>query len=83
MGKERTNVEHINPLLTRSRLQETLIVVLDDVRPAYPDIDYRLVGTGAALLHGVDLPAGDVDILIKERAGVDAFGAALASFECL
>jgi hypothetical protein len=45
-------------------------------------IEYRLVGTGAALLQGVVLPAGDVDILVKERESVDAFGAALASFEC-
>lgn len=74
---------HLNPLLDRLRVQETLIAVLDHVLPVYPDIDYRLVGTGAALLHGVDLPAGDVDILVQDRSDVDAFGAALSSFECL
>jgi hypothetical protein len=72
-----------NSLLDRSRLQDTLIIVLEHTLPAYPDIDYRLVGTGAALLHGVRLPAGDVDLLVKERADVDAFGAALSSFKCL
>ena len=76
-------MEHLNPRLDRALLQETLIVVLDHVLPVYPDIDYRLVGTGAALLHGVHLPAGDVDILVKERSGVDAFGAALSPFQCL
>ena len=76
-------MEHINRLLDRSRLQETLITVLDHTLPIHPDIQYRLVGTGAALLHGVDLPAGDVDLLVKERSDVDAFADALASFECL
>jgi hypothetical protein len=45
------------------------------------------VGTGAALLHGVDLPVGDLDLLFLERAGVDAFAAAFgaspALFACL
>jgi hypothetical protein len=76
-------MEHLNPLLDRSRLQETLITVLDQTLPLYPDLAYRLVGTGAALLHGVDLRARDVDLLVKERSAVDAFDAALASFECL
>jgi hypothetical protein len=77
------HVAHINSLLDRSHLQETLITVLDHTLRRYPDIEYRLVGTGAALLHGVDLPAGDVDLLFKERADVDAFADALSPFECL
>jgi hypothetical protein len=72
-----------DPSLDRPRLQETLIVVLDHILPLYPDTQYRLVGTGAALLHGVELPAGDVDLTVQERSDVDAFGAALSSFECL
>jgi hypothetical protein len=35
------------------------------------------------MLHGVDLPVGDLDILLLERTGVDAFAAALAPFDCL
>jgi hypothetical protein len=76
-------MEHTDPCLDRARLQDTLIAVLDRVLPAYPDIQYRLVGTGAALLHGVDLPAGDVDLTVKERADVDAFCSALSAYECL
>ena len=72
-----------DPLLDRARLQKTLITVLDHILPVYPDTDYRLVGTGAALLHGVCLPAGDVDILVKERADVDAYADALSPFRCL
>jgi hypothetical protein len=35
------------------------------------------------MLHGVDLPVGDLDITLKERSDVDAFGAALSCFDCL
>ena len=79
---------HLNPRLDRSRLQETLVTVLDHTLSLYPAprsvwTQYRLVGTGAALLHGVQLPAGDVDLLVKERSDVDAFGTALSPFKCL
>lgn len=69
-------------MLSRQQLRETLVTVFDHCMPACARIEYRLVGTGAALLQGVPLPAGDVDILVKERKNVDAFGSALASFEC-
>jgi hypothetical protein len=65
----------------------TLCVVLTDLlriaESAVDRVEYRLVGTAASLLHGVRLPAGDVDILLKERAGVDAFSAALHACRCL
>jgi hypothetical protein len=51
--------------------------------PACARLDYRLVGTGAALLYGVSLPASDIDILVKARHNVDAFASALSSFPCL
>ena len=70
-------------MLGQHQLRETLIIVLDHSMPACSQIKYRLVGTGAALLQGVPLPAGDVDILVKERESVDAFGSALAPFKCL
>jgi hypothetical protein len=70
-------------MLSRHQLEETLITVLDHSMPACAQIEYRLVGTGAALLQDVPLPTGDVDILVKERASVDAFGSTLASFRCL
>jgi hypothetical protein len=74
---------HPIPSLDQVRLRETLIAFLDHTMPACAQIDYRLVGTGAALLHGVSLPAADVDILVRERGSVDAFGAALSSVRCL
>jgi hypothetical protein len=74
---------HPDPSLGRAQLRETLITALDHTMPAGAQIEYRLVGTGAALLHGVELPVADVDILVKEREGVDAIGAALSPFRCL
>jgi hypothetical protein len=70
-------------MLDRALLVETLTLVLDRVLPACADTPYRLVGTGAAMLHGVDLPVGDLDITLGERSDVDAFGSALSSFDCL
>ncbi len=71
------------PTLNRARLQKTLIAFLDQTMESCGDIDYRLVGTGAALLHGVSLPAADVDILVKDRRNVDDLNTALSSFQCL
>lgn len=42
-----------------------------------------VVGTAATVLHGVSVPVGDVDFLMKERAGVDSFGLALADYRVL
>lgn len=44
---------------------------------------YRVGGTSAALLQGVDLPVGDIDVLVARREDVDAIAAALSSFPCL
>jgi hypothetical protein len=71
------------PFLDQVRLQKTLIAFFDHTIPTCSEIDYRLVGTGAALLHGVSLPAADIDILVKERHHVDLFGSALSLFRCL
>ena len=76
-------MERPEPSLDQARLRETLITMLDHAMPAYAHVEYRLVGTGAALLHGVELPAADVDILVRQRQDVDAFGAALSPFRCL
>ncbi|SEH00475.1 hypothetical protein SAMN05444920_116210 [Nonomuraea solani] len=44
---------------------------------------YRVGGTGAALLQGVHLPVGDLDVLLARREDVDTISAALSSFPCL
>jgi hypothetical protein len=61
----------------------TLNILLEKVQPILDEFEYRLVGNGAALLHGVKIPAGDIDILVKERPAVEALSEALSSFECL
>lgn len=68
--------------LTLARLREALVTVLDEL-PGTVRTEYRLVGTAASLLHGVQLPAADVDLLVRTRAVVDAFAAALSSLPCL
>ena len=60
-----------------------LSTVLDECHDAIADTDYRVVGTAAAMLHGVHLPAADIDVLLRQRAGVDRFLAALCRHECL
>ena len=67
------------PTLNRTQLLEALSTFLDITMPSCAHVAYRLVGTGAALLDGVALPSGDIDVLVKEREDVDAFGAALSS----
>ncbi|MFG3437643.1 hypothetical protein ACGF0J_10410 [Nonomuraea sp. NPDC047897] len=60
-----------------------LETALTALRAAGFDPEYRVGGTGAALLQGVRLPVGDVDLLVSRREDVDAFAAALSSFPCL
>jgi len=69
--------------LDQATLQSTLITVFNHAMPVLAQDRYRLVGTSAALLQGVLLPAGDIDLLMKERSDVDAFNSAMSSFECL
>lgn len=70
---------HSLPTLSPSRLRDALAASLDLMMPACADVEYRLVGTGAALLHGVELPAADIDLLVRQRRDVDAIAAALGS----
>lgn len=76
-------MSHAEPALERAALVRALVATMDRAMPACAEVAYCLVGTGAALLHGVQLPAADVDIMVEERAGVDAFAAALADCPCL
>lgn len=71
------------PLRGLSELHKVLSLVLDHVDPDASGFEYRLVGTAAALAQGVQLPTGDVDILVARRGDVDTFAAALSRFPCL
>jgi hypothetical protein len=72
-----------NPSLTIESLKATLTTFFDLAGDLPEKIEYRLLGTAAALLHGVRLPANDIDLIVRHRADVDAFGAVLAPFQCL
>jgi hypothetical protein len=71
------------PLHDRAELQRILALLLDLLNPDASGLEYRLVGTGAALAQGVQLPTGDIDILVARRDEVDTFAAALSGFRCL
>lgn len=64
-------------------IEAAISMVLDSCKDVVADTDYRIVGTAAALLQGVDLPAADIDVLLRKRSGVEAFSAALRRYECL
>ena len=52
-------------MLDFDQLQGILPDIFDNSFAANNGIEYRIVGTAAAILHGVDLPAGDIDSLLK------------------
>ncbi|TDD06132.1 hypothetical protein E1292_15755 [Nonomuraea deserti] len=60
-----------------------LDTALTALRAVDADPVYRVVGTSAALLQGVHLPVGDIDLLATRREDVNTFAAALSSFPCL
>ncbi|MEV4839120.1 hypothetical protein AB0K05_31795 [Nonomuraea sp. NPDC049486] len=60
-----------------------LDTALTALRAVGADPVYRVVGTSAALLQGVHLPVGDIDLLVTRREDVNAFAGALSSFPCL
>ena len=70
------------PAVADDRLLEVLALILDEAASVLPPESYRLVGTTAALMHGVQLPARGVDFLMRERDTVDAFHLAMAPFRC-
>jgi hypothetical protein len=71
------------PLRDRDELGAVLRTGFDLIRAAAPGLRYRLVGTAAACLQGVDLTVGDVDILVERRHDVDAVAEALADLPCV
>jgi tetratricopeptide (TPR) repeat protein len=70
------------PALDHGHLVQALSRIVECLEASSSEIEYRLVGTGAALLHGVALPARDIDLLVRQRQAVEAFAAALQGYEC-
>ncbi|MGP3931337.1 hypothetical protein [Nonomuraea sp. KM88] len=69
--------------LRRANVTSALEAALTALSAAGADPTYRVGGTSAALLQGVRLPVGDVDLLAARREDVDTFAAALSPFPCL
>jgi hypothetical protein len=53
-------------------------LVLSQVLALVPPGEFRLVGGAASALRGVELSAGDVDVLFRERDDVDRWCASLS-----
>jgi hypothetical protein len=66
--------------LTNTQITTALDLVLDRLHAPSPGRRYALIGTAAAVLHGVPTTAADIDIAVEHRATVDEaarlFGAA-------
>lgn len=66
------------PALTIEHLKLVLTQVITRCRDDGGSFDCCLIGTAAAMLRGVPIEAGDVDLLVPDRAHVDTFARALA-----
>jgi hypothetical protein len=68
-------------LPAEAKIRRTLVAAVGCLLPVAETegLDYRLVGTASSLQRGVQLPVGDVDILVRDRRAVDVFGTALAA----
>ncbi len=71
-----------NTQLTYDLVKETIGIFLENIYPVHSSIQYRLIGTSAALMQGVELPVSDIDILVKERKDIDIIIKQLSSFQC-
>lgn len=71
------------PLQHRSELVAVLRTGFDLIKAAVPGLRHRVVGTAAACLQGVDVPVGDIDVLVDRRDDVDTVAAAQADSPCI
>jgi hypothetical protein len=72
--------------LAEAIIRRTLTAVLDAALPEAKGVEYRFGGTASSVLRGIRMPAGDMDLLLRERRGVDQLSAATAALpgtECL
>ncbi|WP_147450892.1 hypothetical protein [Streptomyces hoynatensis] len=77
------DVPRTRPPRDRHELDAVLSRGFDLIRAVVPRLEHRLVGTAAACLQGVDVPVGDVDLLVARRQDVDAVAQALAGLPCV
>ena len=53
--------------LTRVKINEVLLAIMAEVEKSGKNIEFRLIGTAAAQMHGISLPTADIDFLGKTR----------------
>lgn len=55
-----------------------VVNVLAEIVEFAPSTEWRLVGTASSALRGIDVPVGDVDVLLRDRSDIDVWTARLA-----
>jgi hypothetical protein len=60
--------------LSRAEVERSLASILTRV----PEAELRLVGTASSVVRGIELPANDLDVLFRDRSGVDSWFVALS-----
>ena len=73
-------LDELEPVEHR-KLKAVLAEVLEKTEFFLKPESYRLVGTAAAVLQGVDLPARGVNLLMRERDTIDALHLALSEYQ--
>ncbi|MBI3976362.1 MAG: hypothetical protein HY334_08235 [Armatimonadetes bacterium] len=64
-------------------MRDAVTVLFDHAAAELEGRRYCFVGTAAAVIRGVPIRAGDVDILFEKREGVDLVARALKDFPCV
>ncbi len=65
------------------QIRLAITLVFDCIGTQLNGLRYCFVGTAASVVQGIPLRAGDIDILMEKREGVDIFSRALPAFPCL
>ena len=80
VGEERAVcLDELAPV-EHEKLMSVLCEVLDKAEFLMKPEGYRLVGTAAAVLQGVEVPARGINFLMRDREGVDALHLALSEY---
>jgi len=70
------------PLQNRKQLKVILTTIYDKTGKILRGYDYRIVGTAASLLQGVNISTNGIDILFRDRRGIDEIHKILSKIKC-
>lgn len=79
MDTSAQQTQHPKTILNEALVRTTLAEVMQAALPVAEHVQYCLVGTAATLLYGITIPAGDIDLLLRDRQDVELFAQALSA----